>query len=111
MMWTLNNFKNNTAIIKETGEKVSYGEMHTLSEELKGYIPKRCLTFILCSNELGSVLGYITFLNNKIVPLMVDANLEQDLLNNLIETYKPDYLWVPEKTLHPLKHNELKYKS
>ncbi len=111
MMWTLSKFKNNIAIIKETGEKVSYGEMHTLSEELKGYIPKRCLTFILCSNELGSVLGYVTFLNNKIVPLMVDSNLEQDLLKNLIKTYKPDYLWVPEKKFDQFKDYEVIYKS
>jgi len=111
MMWKLNNFKDNIAIITETGEKVSYGEMYTLSEKLKGYIPKRCLAFILCSNELGSMLGYVTFLNNKIVPLMIDANLEKELLKNLIETYKPEYLWVPERQSDNFKDYQIVYKS
>ena len=111
MMWKLNNFKNNIAIITETGEKVSYGEIYTLSEKLRGYLPKRCLTFILCSNELGSMLGYVTFLNNKIVPLMIDANLEKELLNNLISTYNPEYLWVPERKCDHFKGYKIVYKS
>ena len=111
MMWKLNNFKDNIAIITETGKKVTYGEMYTLSEKLRGYLPKRCLTFILCSNEFGSMLGYVTFLNNKIVPLMIDANLEKELLNKLISTYKPEYLWVPERKCDHFKEYKIIYKS
>jgi hypothetical protein len=50
----------------------------------------------LCSNEYGSLLGYVAFINNKIVPVMLDAHLDRELLSKLIEAYKPDYLWLPE---------------
>ena len=95
MMWNLNKFKENIAVIEESGKEISYDEICTLSEQLKGYLPSRSLVFNLCSNTLGSLVGYITFLNNRVVPLMVDANLDIKLLKNLIETYSPEYLWLP----------------
>ena len=49
----------------------------------------------MCRNEMGSIVGYIGFLNSKIVPLMLKADLEDELLHNLLETYKPSYIWLP----------------
>ena len=67
-------------------------ESRTLSEK----VGQRCLIFSLCRNEIGSILGYVTFVNNGIVPLLLSSHLEAELLDNLLETYKPAYLWVPE---------------
>ena len=99
MMWRLNDFKDNVAVISENDEALTYYELLVLSQNLINNIPKRCLVFNLCTNSLGSLLGYITFLNNKVVPLMIDADLDVSLLHNLISIYKPDYLWVPKEKL------------
>ncbi len=94
-MWKLNNFKNNTAVITENGEKITYGELEEHCRALTDKIGKRCLVFNLCKNEIGSLAGYIGFLNAKIVPLMLKADLDFELLQECIRTYKPDYLYVP----------------
>ena len=94
-MWELKKFEHNLAVIEDSGEKTTYGQLAQYCEMLKKNIPERCLIFNLCSNTLGSLIGYVCFLNSKIVPLMLDAHLDKDLLHHFIQTYRPDYLWVP----------------
>lgn len=98
MMWRLGSFNENVAVIAENGEKFSYNQLQKFCDDLVSNISQRCLVFNLCLNEIGSLVGYIGFLNNKIVPLMLDANLDRELLNNFLEVYKPDYIWLPESS-------------
>ncbi len=94
-MWKLNKFKNNTAVITESGQKITYEELDAHCQSLTDKIGRRCLVFNLCRNETASLAGYTGFLNAKIVPLMLKADLDKDLLKSFIITYKPDYLHVP----------------
>lgn len=97
MMWKLDNYGNASAIITENGKKYSYAKVATECEALAAAMgPERCLVFSLCCNEPGSLLGYITFINYKKVPLLVEAGLDRQLLFQLIMAYKPDYLWIPQ---------------
>lgn len=96
MMWRLDSFNENVAVIAENGEKFSYNQLQTFCNDLVSNILQRCLVFNLCLNEIGSLVGYIGFINNKIVPLMLDAHLDRELLNNFLEIYKPDYIWLPD---------------
>lgn len=96
-MWNLTKFKNNTAVITEEGQKISYDDLSKSCDDLIKNISKRCLVFNLCSNKIGSLVGYVGFLNAKITPLMLDANLDKDLLENFLELYKPDYIWLPSE--------------
>jgi len=95
-MWNFSNFSANIAIIDENGEKVTYAELQTASDVLISNVHNRAVVFNFCRNEKGSLLGYVAFLNGKIVPVMLDAALERELLYALIEKYKPDYLWLPQ---------------
>ncbi len=95
MMWKLNEFAGRTAGIAEDGEKISYGELGEASARLAAMVGGRRLVFCLCRNEVGSLLGYLAFVNAGIVPALLDAALNRELLASLIESYKPDYLWVP----------------
>ena len=94
-MWNLDKYKNNIAIIKEDGERISYEKLSFYCTELTSKIKSRCLVFNLCRNELGSLVGYVGFINAKIIPLMLKSDLDEELIQVLIRTYKPDYLNVP----------------
>jgi hypothetical protein len=74
-MWNLNKYKNNIALIDEDGTQLTYGELSGVADELKNVVGDRCLVVSLCRNTIGSAVGYITFINNKIVPLMLNVNL------------------------------------
>ena len=97
-MWDFGKFSNNVAVITESGERVSYSALAEYCSSLTCHIPHRRLVFNLCRNELGSLVGYTAFLNAKIVPLMLKADLDENLLRELINAYKPDYLNVPSET-------------
>ena len=95
-MWNFSKFGANIAFIEESGEKVTYAELQTASETLVSNTYGRSIAFNFCMNEKGSLLGYVAFVNGLIVPVMLDATLDRELVSALIENYKPDYLWLPQ---------------
>ena len=95
MMWKFSNNKNNAAIYTDDGNIIDYQALLDAQEKLVAKIPGRCLTFNLCSNTPGSLLGYVSFLNHRIVPFLVESELDRELLGRLIVDYKPDYIWCP----------------
>ena len=87
-IWDLKVHGDRTALIDETGVRISYAELDAESRALADAVGHRCLVFALCRNEPGSVLGYTAFLNHGIVPVMLNSHLDTALLENLLETYQ-----------------------
>lgn len=96
-MFDLRKYGENTAVLCEDASSFTYNDIATLSEELGEHISKRCITAVLCSNTIGSLLGYTAFLNNHIVPIMIDEKLDTELMYQLIEEYQPKYIWCQSK--------------
>ncbi len=94
-IWNPEAHAGRTALIEESGERMTYAELHTEAGALAEAVGHRCLVFSLCRNTVGSVLGYTAFLNHGIVPVMVNSHLDEALLERLLETYRPEYLWAP----------------
>ncbi len=95
MIFDLGKFAGNTALIAEN-ETLTYEDLKIRSEEISGAAGGRCLIFLFCKNSVASVAGYVGFMNRGIVPLMIDADLDLDLVKNLLQLYRPKYLWLPE---------------
>lgn len=94
-MWDTERYSNNIAVIEENGNQVTYAELENYNKDLAAFIPKRCLVFNICTNNLGSLVGYLSFLKNKIVPLMISNDLDKGILIELINKYKPAYIYAP----------------
>lgn len=105
-MWDLNKFKDNVSILTEHGETISYKALASLSHALKEKIPARSLVLHLCKNEFGSLLGYITFLNNKIVPILLKDSLNEETIRLFLDRYQPDYIYLPEDQKYGLNSLE-----
>jgi len=84
------------AIISDKDEHIKYSDLDNISTYLRSKIPRRSLVFSLNKNTPGSLSGYYSFLKNKVVPLMLDANIDYGLLESLMSTYSPEYLWLPK---------------
>ena len=95
-MWKLEEFVDNSAIVDEYGTALTYAELAVYCDEITRHVAKRCLVFSLCTNTVGSIAGYVAFINNRIVPVMINAHLEDELLNSLLDKYRPEYIWLPE---------------
>lgn len=96
MIWDFVKYKENIAVFDEFGIKATYSDLLKYGDEIKMAVGDRCLVFAMCENEMGSVIGYTAFVSNGIVPVLLNAHLEKELLNHLIETYHPKYIWAPE---------------
>lgn len=94
-MWNLSSHGDRTAVLTEQGDALSYADLLNAADALAQQIPARCLTFNLCANQFGSLLGYVAFLNHRIVPFMIEAGIDRQFLEALLESYRPDYLWCP----------------
>lgn len=97
-MWKLD--KNNNIAIIENDCAITYSMLNTMCKNLTNNINKRCLVLTLSTNTLGSLIGYVGFLNANIVPLMLRADLDKESLENYMITYKPDYIYLPNNLDH-----------
>jgi long-chain acyl-CoA synthetase len=90
------NHKNHqTAVVLPNGNKFSYGDIQTYSNKINQKINDRCLVFCLSKNHIGSLCGYLSFISNRVVPLLLDSSIPWELLKQLIAIYKPRYIWLP----------------
>lgn len=91
--------KNQEAIaaIDDEGLQITYGGLIDFTEAFQKAIGKRTLIFILSENNVGSLAGYVASLGANIVPLLLSSNTDSELLTNLIDTYKPEFIWLPER--------------
>jgi hypothetical protein len=83
MIWNLNDYKLNTAIIDENGICVSYADLYEEGMRISAAVDHRCLVFVLATNTIGSIVGYTAFVNNKIVPALQGVDLDSGFWQGL----------------------------
>lgn len=86
-----------TAIRDDSGYTLTYQEVCDAVNEFETLNLPRCVIFCLCESCAGSLVGYLSFLNNGQVPLLLSANMDEDLRKNLEQAYLPSYYWIPKR--------------
>lgn len=86
---------------------ITYGELTDKMVEVGSKVDPRSVIFILCKNTVGSMIGYLGFVNSGAVPLNLSNKIDQDQLINLIETYEPAYMWVPTEDVEIFDYKEI----
>lgn len=99
------------AVIDDSGESLTYGDLCNYSKEFAKALPYRTLIFILSENCNGSLLGYTSALDNHIVPLILSNKTEQTLFDTLYEKYQPEYLWLPTERIGDFDLKESVYST
>jgi acyl-coenzyme A synthetase/AMP-(fatty) acid ligase len=97
-IWSLDCYSENIAFVQDNNTILSYSQLETECNAFADRVGSRCLIFSLCTNTMGSLVGYIGALNNKIVPVLLNSNLETSLLFSLIVQYQPSYIWAPKNS-------------
>lgn len=94
-MWDLQRYGSHTAIIDDKGVQVTYHDLMAIQQRVADKIGRRTLVVALCRNSIGAIAGYVSFLNLRIVPILLNANLDDSLMENLFFLYLPQYIWLP----------------
>jgi len=89
------NYPDKVALIDEGGGCITYEEIDVFCAKMSVLIHPRSLIFLLCTNTPGSLCGYLSFLKNRSVSLLLDAGKRDDMVMALLDIYHPNYLWVP----------------
>ncbi len=85
------------AVIDDSGSTATYSDLLAFTKIFSLHIPPRSLIFILSENTLGALAAYVASLSSSVVPLILSVNTERDLLLNLIRSYQPEYIWLPDQ--------------
>ena len=96
MIWNFQKYRDKPAMLDEYGVSLTYGALDEAGRHLMAAIGRRCLTFILCRNEIGALVGYTGLINNGGIPLLLNSRIDSEALAALLAAYQPPYLWVPE---------------
>lgn len=83
------------AVITES-DRLTYDELIRYSDELVEGIPSRSLVFMKVKNNLESIAFYIGCVRNRIVPLMINADMSDSIWRTLVDIYRPRYAWLAE---------------
>ena len=93
----LERFKDKVALLEESGNSITYSELAKIGDDFSKVLKKRALVFTFCSNEIGSVAGYLSILNSGSVQVLLDSGLAKELISDLLDNYNPNYVYVPDE--------------
>ncbi len=110
-MWDFEEFKDSVALIEDNGTELTYGQLKDISDYISSYIDGRKLVFVMCRNTAGCLAGYVSFLNEHIVPVMLSAELHDNLVLDLIHIYKPAYIWAPSDAIERFSDVNIEYET
>jgi len=96
-MFDLDKYTNNTAVITDKGEQLTYGELHAETARFASAITGKGLSFCLCENRLGSLVGYVSCMDNHVPIVLLDGSKDLSVLKNLMTIYQPEYIWADKE--------------
>lgn len=94
MMFDLNRYSKNIAVITDKGEQLTYGELNAEAARFADAITEKGLLFCLCENHLGSLVGYVSCLEHHNPIVLLDGSKDITVLQNLMAIYQPEYVWI-----------------
>ena len=103
----IENFKSNVCLINENKKYFSYDDILTKGKNLREKIKSRSLIFVLAENNIEFLTAYISFFKKEIVQMLLNPKISTTFLNELIETYMPNYIFLPNSRTNDLKSGEV----
>lgn len=80
------------------GHSLTTGNIRMLAHQLEEQLPGRSLMFLLTRNDTGGIAWVMAALLSGNVPLILSEHTDGSLLKNLYETYRPQFVVLPEET-------------
>lgn len=92
-------FSNRIAVITEDDRQLTYAQLQDSVDEFYAHVPQKGFVFCLCENSLASLIGYAACMDKGLPLLLLDSTKESGLMQELIEIYQPEYIWLPTKRI------------
>lgn len=97
MLLDLDKFNPDAIAAKDSyGNTLSYSQIISLAETIEHQVSPRSLFFVLTRNDIGGIAMVMSTILSGNVPLILSANIDSQLLENLITTYSPQFIIMPD---------------
>ena len=98
---SLKKYKKNIAIISQR-KKISFFELDNLSNNLAKNLENNNLMFLICENNIESILFYLSSIKKNCALVLLEKNITSFNLNSLISKYQPKFIFINKKNSHNL---------
>lgn len=87
-------FKNLRLVQADSGKTYCFPQIYDISSKIADTLrhSSKKLIALICNNSALSILSYFACLNSGNAVMLINANTEKALINNLINTYSPDFV-------------------
>ena len=104
-------FDSNTCFFTDDKRRVSYQDVLKNSETLSKNLKPRALIFVLADNNIEFFNAYVGFFRKGLVQTLLNPKISTSLLQELIESYRPSYIFAPNSRTNDFKNYEILDKS
>lgn len=80
------------AATDDLGNQITYGDLKLKILLFQKTILPRSLVFLFCDNTVESLALYVACVENKVVPLLLSPQTNKAFIQNLLDTYQPNYV-------------------
>ena len=87
---------NDVALIESNGSILTYSDLYKNVSEFTTFFDDKHLVFIIGENNFATIVCYLSAVESGMVPLLLGSMINQNQLNNLIDVYKPKYIFQKE---------------
>lgn len=97
--WRLDHPAGAPAIVSGKDRPMTYGELREGSDRFSESLEVRSgktLGFLLCRNSPECLIAYLGALRSGQAVCLLDADLQPELLNHLLDSYLPHWIFAPE---------------
>jgi long-chain acyl-CoA synthetase len=84
---------NDVALIESNGSILTYADLYKSVSEFRTFFDDKHLVFIIGENNLATIICYLSAVESEMVPLLLSSKINQNQLNNLLDVYKPKYIF------------------
>jgi len=98
-------------ILKDSnGKSMTCDELQVFCHSYKKYfgLDERDFVFVLCENTVACAAFFCATIEAKVVPLLLNAAIDQDMLKRYIDLYRPGYIFKPKTTVIDDAHDIVK---
>jgi long-chain acyl-CoA synthetase len=97
MFNNLHKYKKKIALIGENNERISYDLLLKKIKLLNINLKKNSIILLISNNSVESICGYVCFLKNNHLTIIVDQNFSDKFLKDIIKAFSPGYVYSPKK--------------
>ena len=102
-------FDSNICFINENRKEILYKDVLKKSEVISKELKPRSLIFVLAQNQTELISNFVSFFRKGLVQMLIDSKISKNLLKELINTYMPNYIFLPKLRNKELQNYEVIY--